>query len=415
MKKKQFYAAIILLFLLINISSKRLSAQDCTYSEASVKIDFGTNNNPKDVNLSGLKNYRKVSSICPNDGEYAFVNYTFDCFVGKWHTLADDHTAGDASGRFMLVNASERPSTFFINYIAGLIPGKKYRLSFWVANICATTDGCNPTPPIIKTSLLNGNKEIVNFTTGAIATTAKAIWHEYYGEFTMPIDAATIMLKMEDITDGGCGNDFALDDIEFKECKIKEVAAVEAPKKIVEEKKPITKPTVVDKQVAPAKPVIVKPVTPIKPTVVKQPTTIVKPLPKPAIKEAVTIIKAEKPLPTPKVIATRENALARKIVTEESELVIELYDNGEIDGDTITVYHNNQLIVNHVGLSLKPIVMKIKVDKANPHHEIIMVADNLGSIPPNTSLMIVTANKKRYEIFISSSEQKNAKVIIDLQ
>jgi hypothetical protein len=415
MKKKQFYAAIILLFLLINISSKRLSAQDCTYSEASVKIDFGTNNNPKDVNLSGLKNYRKVSSICPNDGEYAFVNYTFDCFVGKWHTLADDHTAGDASGRFMLVNASERPSTFFINYIAGLIPGKKYRLSFWVANICATTDGCNPTPPIIKTSLLNGNKEIVNFTTGAIATTAKAIWHEYYGEFTMPVDAATIMLKMEDITDGGCGNDFALDDIEFKECKIKEVAVVEAPKKIVEEKKPITKPTVVDKQVAPAKPVIVKPVTPIKPTVVKQPTTIVNPLPKPAIKEAVTIIKAEKPLPTPKVIATRENALARKIVTDESELVIALYDNGEIDGDTVTVYHNNKLIVNHAGLSIKPIVMKIKVDKANPHHEIIMVADNLGSIPPNTSLMIVTANKKRYEIFISSSEQKNAKVIIDLQ
>jgi hypothetical protein len=44
-----------------------------------------------------------------------------------------------------------------------------------------------------------------------------------------------------------------------------------------------------------------------------------------------------------------------------------------------------------------------------------MVAENLGSIPPNTSLMIVTAGTKRYEVFISSSEQKNAKVVFDLK
>jgi hypothetical protein len=44
-----------------------------------------------------------------------------------------------------------------------------------------------------------------------------------------------------------------------------------------------------------------------------------------------------------------------------------------------------------------------------------MVADNLGSIPPNTSVMIITADGKRYEVFISSNEQKNARVILDLK
>jgi len=44
-----------------------------------------------------------------------------------------------------------------------------------------------------------------------------------------------------------------------------------------------------------------------------------------------------------------------------------------------------------------------------------MVANNLGSIPPNTSLMVVTTTDKRYEVFISSSEKKNAKVLIDLE
>ncbi len=51
----------------------------------------------------------------------------------------------------------------------------------------------------------------------------------------------------------------------------------------------------------------------------------------------------------------------------------------------------------------------------HPHHELIMVANNLGSIPPNTSLMIITANNKRSEVFISSTEQKNAKMLIDLK
>ena len=44
-----------------------------------------------------------------------------------------------------------------------------------------------------------------------------------------------------------------------------------------------------------------------------------------------------------------------------------------------------------------------------------MVANNLGSIPPNTSLMYVYAGPQRYEVFISSNEQTNAKVIFDLK
>jgi len=44
-----------------------------------------------------------------------------------------------------------------------------------------------------------------------------------------------------------------------------------------------------------------------------------------------------------------------------------------------------------------------------------MVADNLGEIPPNTSVMIINAAGVRYEVFISSTEQRNAKVVIELK
>ena len=118
---------------------------------------------------------------------------------------------------------------------------------------------------------------------------------------------------------------------------------------------------------------------------------------------------------TPLVLKTRENALVRKIETEPGEIKIEVYDNGQIDGDTVSVYHNNTLIKSHMRLSQNPISFTIGVNPSQPHHEIIMVAENLGTIPPNTSVMIVTTASNRYELFISSSEQKNAKVVFDLK
>ncbi len=118
-------------------------------------------------------------------------------------------------------------------------------------------------------------------------------------------------------------------------------------------------------------------------------------------------------LPVPDIIKQRENPLVKTIVTSSPDIRIDLYDNGEIDGDTITVYHNNEVVAFKRGLSNKPITINIKASVDDPHHEFVMVADNLGSIPPNTALMVVTTGGKRYEVFISSDEQKNAKVIID--
>jgi hypothetical protein len=120
------------------------------------------------------------------------------------------------------------------------------------------------------------------------------------------------------------------------------------------------------------------------------------------------------PAPPP-VLTRRANPLVKQIETEAGEIRLDLYDNGEIDGDTVSIYHNNTLLVAHAKLSQKPISFHIAVDAAHPHHEFIMVADNLGSIPPNTSMMIITTGTKRYEVFISSTEQKNAKVVLDLK
>lgn len=70
---------------------------------------------------------------------------------------------------------------------------------------------------------------------------------------------------------------------------------------------------------------------------------------------------------------------------------------------------------SHMRLSQKPISITLDINPSQPHHEIIMVAGNSGSIPLNTSVMIIRGGSNRYEVFISSSEQRNAEVVFDLK
>ena len=86
-------------------------------------------------------------------------------------------------------------------------------------------------------------------------------------------------------------------------------------------------------------------------------------------------------------------------------------DDGTIDNDTVSVYLDKKLVISHAMLTDRPIVMKVHLDDDNDYHEVVMVADNEGTIPPNTSLMIVKAGDKRYEVRIISTEQKNATVV----
>ena len=119
---------------------------------------------------------------------------------------------------------------------------------------------------------------------------------------------------------------------------------------------------------------------------------------------------SEKKIITPDVLRTRENTLAKTITVNTDEVTIKLYDNGEIDGDSISVFVDKQLTLSHKGLSASPIVLKLKFDENEDEHEVVMVAENLGRIPPNTSLMVITAGDQRYQVQITSTEQKNAMV-----
>ncbi|HVT85670.1 MAG TPA: hypothetical protein VHD35_10740 [Chitinophagaceae bacterium] len=129
------------------------------------------------------------------------------------------------------------------------------------------------------------------------------------------------------------------------------------------------------------------------------------------IEEPVTKEVIQKPsISVPEVLKNRENALVKTLVVNSPDVTIKLYDNGVVDGDTISVYLDKKLLLYNKGLSEVPITFHLKMDNDNVEHEVTMVAENLGRIPPNTSLMIVECGDQRFNVFISSNEQKNAVV-----
>ncbi|PZP49137.1 MAG: hypothetical protein DI598_08565 [Pseudopedobacter saltans] len=108
----------------------------------------------------------------------------------------------------------------------------------------------------------------------------------------------------------------------------------------------------------------------------------------------------------------RKNKLVKTIITHTPEVDISFYDNGEVDDDTITVYHNLNPIVEHGRLSRQPIDYGFDATENNRLQSFIIVADNLGKIPPNSALMVVYTNNERYEVFIESDLKNNGEVRI---
>jgi hypothetical protein len=99
-----------------------------------------------------------------------------------------------------------------------------------------------------------------------------------------------------------------------------------------------------------------------------------------------------------------------EIKVDTGTIQLDFYDNAEVDGDTITVKVNNQVVISGQRLGIKPLTAYIRVDAGRPFHEVEMIAENLGSIPPNTAVLIITAGSNHYRLNMSSTDTKSARI-----
>lgn len=137
-----------------------------------------------------------------------------------------------------------------------------------------------------------------------------------------------------------------------------------------------------------------------------------KPVEKPETVKVTEQRKPEKQLAIKKTIEEefkiRERVIATTIPLVGDSIELRFYDNAQIDGDSISLFLNNKLIFEHIRLAASPYTIKLPVSELNEINELVMVAENLGSIPPNTSYMLAIVNNQRYEAMLKSTEESSA-------
>jgi hypothetical protein len=120
----------------------------------------------------------------------------------------------------------------------------------------------------------------------------------------------------------------------------------------------------------------------------------------------------EKKLPAE--LESRPTKDIQVLQVKSDKIKVELYDDGEIDNDIVSVYFNKTLVVDNKSLTAKAYAFNVDL-VAGKTNELVLYADNLGSIPPNTALMIITDGFNRYEVRLSADLKNNASIRFELK
>lgn len=169
---------------------------------------------------AGTTTYNYINGF-PNDGFYTVSNGSVSSGF-DWHQI-QDHTVGDSNGKMLIVNAAATAGEFYQTEISGLCPNTTYEFSAWVINLGLTNTFCGAgiIPINVRFEIRNSSDTatLASGNTGNIGATSvgNPSWDEYGLVFTTGTETSVI-LKMLNNGAGGCGNDLAIDDIEFNSC-----------------------------------------------------------------------------------------------------------------------------------------------------------------------------------------------------
>ena len=109
---------------------------------------------------------------------------------------------------------------------------------------------------------------------------------------------------------------------------------------------------------------------------------------------------------------TRNRLVINTIKVQSDSIKINFFDNGTIDGDSISVFINGRLEASNVRLTTVVYSIKVGFEKGKDEIEVGMFAENLGTIPPNTALMQIVDGSKIHQAYLSSDTKSNAVIKI---
>ncbi len=98
------------------------------------------------------------------------------------------------------------------------------------------------------------------------------------------------------------------------------------------------------------------------------------------------------------------------INTSSREVILALWDDAVEDGDTISLSINGHWVVQNFFVKKQPQFISVKVDPGV--NKILFVANNLGSIPPNTAILEIIDGRQRKSFMLETSLSENNSINI---
>jgi len=112
-------------------------------------------------------------------------------------------------------------------------------------------------------------------------------------------------------------------------------------------------------------------------------------------------------------IAFRKIETIETVEIIQDSLVLSLFDNGTIDGDTVSILINGKVVWPRVNLLEKAANKTIYLTpEMGDSISVVMYAESLGTIPPNTGLLVIRDGKINHEIRFSGDLKKNSAIIL---
>jgi hypothetical protein len=111
--------------------------------------------------------------------------------------------------------------------------------------------------------------------------------------------------------------------------------------------------------------------------------------------------------------AKRMSVYSNTLSVKSDSLVLALYDNGEIDGDVVSVLLNGEVIIARQELKAAAFKKTIYIrPEDGDTFELVLYAENLGKYPPNTGLLIIYDGDTPHYLRFSADLQTNAAVVL---
>lgn len=98
------------------------------------------------------------------------------------------------------------------------------------------------------------------------------------------------------------------------------------------------------------------------------------------------------------------------ITATYADITLAIWDDAVEDGDSISLQINDEIFMPGIAVKKKPLFIPVKLYPGE--NRIIFIADNLGSIPPNTAILEIIDGKRRKSYMINTNLGQNNSIKI---